>query len=110
MSKCKGLCQTFSLKEIIQEPTRIISTTSSLLDHMLTNASWEMSQKGVIDVGLSDHQLIYCTRKILRTKPNMHDPIRVRSLKKYTLELLIKEIKRLIFLTIISFPLLILHT
>ena len=38
MSKYKELCQTFSLKEVIQEPTRIRSTTSSLLDHILTNA------------------------------------------------------------------------
>ena len=72
-------------------------TTSSLLDHILTNASWKISQKGVIDVGLSDHQLIYCTRKILRTKANMHNQIRVRSLKKYTPELLIKELKKINF-------------
>ena len=61
MSKYKELCQTFSLKEIIQEPTRIKSTTSSLLDYILTNVAWKISQKGVIDAGLSDHQLIYCT-------------------------------------------------
>ena len=84
MFKYKELCQTFSLKEVIQEPTRIRSTTSSLLDHILTNAGWKISQKGVIDVGLSDHQLIYCTRKIIRTKANMHNQIWVRSLKKYT--------------------------
>ena len=90
MSKYKELCQKFSLKEIIQEPTRIKSTTSCLLEHCLTNAGWKISQKGVIDVGLSDHQLIYCTRKNLRTKANMHNQIRVWSLKKYTLELLIK--------------------
>ena len=95
MSKYKELCQTFSLKEIIQEPTRIRSTTSSLLDHILTNAGWKISQKGVIDVGLSDHQLIYCTRKIIRTKANMHNQIRVRSLKKYTPELLIKVLKKI---------------
>ena len=92
MSKYKELCQTFSVKEIIQEPTRITSTTSSLLDYILTNAGWKISQKGVIDVGLSDHQLIYCTQKILRTKGNMHNQIRVWSLKKYTLELLLKEL------------------
>ena len=91
MPKYKQLYQTFSLKEIIQEPTRITSTTSFLLDHILTNAGWKISQKGVIDVGLSDHQLIYCTRKIIRTKANMHNQIWVRSLKKYTPELLIKE-------------------
>ena len=38
VSKYKELCQTFSLKEIIQEPTCITSNTSSLLDHILTNA------------------------------------------------------------------------
>ena len=76
MSKYKELCQTSSLEEIIQEPTRITSTTSSLLEHILTNTGWKISQKGVIDVGLSNHQLIYCTRKILRTKANMHNQIR----------------------------------
>ena len=97
MSKYKELCQIFFLKEIIQEPTRITSSTSSLLDHILANAGWKISQKGVIDVGLSDHQLIYCTRKILRTKANMHNQIRVRSLKKYTPELLIKELIKINF-------------
>ena len=108
MLKYKELCQTFSLTEIIQEPTRITSTTSSLLGHILTNHGWKISQKGVIDVGLSDHQLIYCTRKIIRTKANMHNQVRVRSLKKYTRELLIKELKKISL--IISFPMLILHT
>ena len=61
MSKYKELCQALFLKEIIQEPTCITSITSSLLDHILTNVRWKISQKGVIDVGLSDHQLIYCT-------------------------------------------------
>ena len=97
MSKYKELCQTFSLKEIIQEPTQVTSTTSSLLDHILTNAGWKISQKGVIDVGLSDHQLIYCTRKILRTKFNMHNQIRVRSLKNYTPELFREELTKINF-------------
>ena len=77
VSKYKELCQTFSLKEIIQEPTRVTCNTFSLIDHVLTNAGWKISQKGVIDIGLSDHQVFYWTRKILRTKANMHDQIRV---------------------------------
>ena len=97
MFKYKELCQTFSLKEIIQKPTLITSTTSSLLDHILTNAGWKISQKGVINVGFSDHQLIHCTRKISRIKANMHNQIRVGSLKKYTPELLIKELNKINF-------------
>ena len=97
VSKYKELCQTFSLKEIIQEPTQVTSTTSSLLDHILTNVGWKISQKGVIDVGLSDHQLIYCTRKILRTKFNMHNQIRVRSLKNYIPEFFREELTKINF-------------
>ena len=63
----------------------------------LTNAGWEISQKGVIDVGLSNHQLIYCTRKILRTNANMHNQIWVRSLKNYTPELLKEELTKVNF-------------
>ena len=59
VSKYKGLCQTFSLKEIIQEPSPVTSNTSSLIDHILTNAGWKISQKGVTDIGIFDHQLIY---------------------------------------------------
>ena len=95
--KYKKLSQTFSLKEIIQEPTSITSTASSLPDHILTSAGWKISQKGVIDVGLSDHQLVYFTRKILRTKTNIHNQIQVPSLKKYTPEVLIKELKKINF-------------
>ena len=38
VSKYKELCQKFSLKEIIQEPTRVTSNTPFLLDYILINA------------------------------------------------------------------------
>ena len=31
-----------------------------------------VTQRGVIDIGLPDHQLIYCTRKIARIKRGSH--------------------------------------
>ena len=40
----------------------------------------------MIDVGISDHQLMYCTRKIKRIKHNIHNQIQVQSLKKYSAE------------------------
>ena len=97
LPKYKELCQTFSLKEIIQEPTQVTSSTSSLLDHILTNSGWKVSQKGVIYVGLSDHQLFYCTRKIVRAKTNVHNQIQVRSLKNYAQEILLEELRKINF-------------
>ena len=97
LSKYKEMCQQFSLKELIKDATRITSTTSSLLDHILTNCDKKVSQKGVIDVGISDHQLIFCTRKILRVKANMHNQVRVRSLKKYSPEIYVDELRKINF-------------
>ena len=66
----KEFCQFYSLKQFIREPTRITCDSSSLIDHILSNAVEKVSASGLIDIGISDHQLIFCTRKILRTKNN----------------------------------------
>ena len=63
----------------------------ALFQHIQTDivADWQTKvyQKGMIDVGISDHQLTYCTRKIRRIKHNMHNQIQVPSLKKYSTEI-----------------------
>ena len=41
---------------------------TSLIDRILTSLPERTSQEGVINVGLLDHQLFYCTRKISRIK------------------------------------------
>ena len=51
----------------------------------------------MIDVGISDHQLIYCTRKIKRIKHNMHNQIQVQSLKKYSAEIFTNALKTVQF-------------
>ena len=57
-----------------------------------------MSQSGVIDIGISDHQLIYLTRKLHRFKSNTHKQIKIRSLKNYSIESLNQG------LSMINFP------
>ena len=73
------------LKQLIQFVTRVTCSTSTLLDHILTSASSRVFQKGVINVGASDHQLIFCTRKVSRIKTSgVHKYLNFCSLKKYT--------------------------
>ena len=74
------------MEQLIKSPTRVTCTTSSLIDHILTTFPERVSQQGIIDVGLSDHQLIYCTRKFSRTKLGTHKQITFRLLKNYTAE------------------------
>ena len=95
--KYKEFCQSFFLTEIIKEPTRTTCNTASLLDHILTNCAEKVCQKGVIDVGLSDHQLKFCTRKIRRTRRNMHNQTQTRSLRNYCAEKLISTLKDIKF-------------
>ena len=79
-------CSLHGLEQLIKSPTRVTCSTSSLIDHILTTFPERVSQQGIIDVGLSDHQLIYCTRKFSRTKLGTHKQITFRSLKNYTAE------------------------
>ena len=51
----------------------------------------------MIDVGVSDHQLICCTRRIKRIKYNMHNQIQFRSLKNYSAEIFINALKTVQF-------------
>ena len=43
-----------------------------------------ITQSGVLAVGISDHLVIYCTRKVTRVKSGCHKCVKDKSLKKYT--------------------------
>ena len=92
------------MTEIIKELTRITWSISTLVEHVLTNSSEKDPQKGVIGVGISDHQLIYCTRKIKRIKHNMHNQIQMQYLKKYNAEIFINALKTVHFPDYNIFP------
>ena len=87
----------FGLKQLIGDPTRVTCTSSTIIDHILANFPNRVSQQGVIDVGLSDHQIIYCTRKISRIKRNTHKQIKCRSLKNYSADIYEEDLDRLDF-------------
>ena len=93
----KQFCSLHGLKQLILNPTCITENTSTLLDHVLTNSHDKVSQSGVVDVGISDHQLTYCTRKISRTKSNEHKYITIRSLKHYTKDIFITALNSINF-------------
>ena len=64
VSQYKLFCQRYPLELIIKHATRTTHTSSTLIDHILTNSREKISQGGVIDIGISDHQLIYLTQKL----------------------------------------------
>ena len=86
------------MHQLIKVPTRITCNSATIIDHILASYPERVTQQGIIDVGLSDHQLIFCTRKISRIKRGTHKHIKFRSFKHYSADLL-KET-----LTSINFP------
>ena len=56
-----------------------------------------VSQQGIIDVGLSDHQLIYNNRKFSRTKIGTHKQITFGSLKNYAVEVYKEPLSKVYF-------------
>ena len=86
----------FILKQLISCPIHIRRSSSTIIDHILASYPDRVSQKGIIDIGISDHQLIFCTRKTLKTKTASHKQISFRSLKNYstvTYEEALKKVK-----------------
>ena len=97
INKYKEFCQKFSFTQLIRNPTRITSNSSTLLDHILSNSKCNNSNHGVIEIGLSDHQLIFCTRKKIRQKFNTHNHVQQRVFKNYIPEKLIHALKEIKF-------------
>jgi hypothetical protein len=62
-----NIMQLFGFEQIIKEPTRVTENCSSIIDFILCNKPENIVKSGSICVGLSDHNIIYCCRKIKRT-------------------------------------------
>ena len=98
LKQYQELCTAQGLHQLITEPTRISENSSTLLDHVLTNAIEKTSQSGIIDIGLSDHQLIFCTRKVIRNKFAKHKMMKIRSMRGYTKDKFLEELDKTGFL------------
>ena len=85
-------CLNVGFCQIIKSYTHICNSSSSIIDHILTNSQDRISQSGVIETTFSDHFSIFCTRKITRNKPNKHKTIKKDHIK-ITLKMPIWKIK-----------------
>ena len=66
--KYNPFCTMHNLQQLLQCPARVTCHTSTLTNQILASFPSRVSQKGVINVGLSDHQLIFVQKKFLNLK------------------------------------------
>ena len=76
-------CQIFGFKQTVQSPTRVTHRTSTLIAHILRNTFEKLVQFKIINIRLSDHQLVFCTRQTKKEKVGEHKQILFSSFKKY---------------------------
>ena len=88
---------SYSLKQLISTPTRTTENTATRIDHVLTNSPHKIIKSGVVEVNLSDHELIYCTKKTTKLKSNKHNELNIRSMKNYTAEGFVELLKKIDF-------------
>ena len=93
----KELLSDFGCEQVIAEPTRVTPTSSSIIDHIVTNTRDYVGESGVLPVGLSDHFFTFCTRRLSKEVFPSSDSLfrKVRSFKHYSKELLNLELSKI---------------
>ena len=61
------ICTYLNLTHLITEPTRVTSTSSSVIDHIMTTCPDLHSRSDVVEITISYHYLIFT---VLTSKPN----------------------------------------
>ena len=84
-NKLKDIFSTFGLEQLITEPTRVTTNSSTLIDLCVTNTATKIVNSGVLHLGISDHSLIYMTYKTKHERSGKRI-IEIRSMKKFRKE------------------------
>ena len=73
----------FPLPSAIIKSRNKITKTRTLIDYILTVTPEKAIRKNVIEIGLSDYEFIYCSKKTSISKLNEHYEILFRPMKNY---------------------------
>ena len=86
------LYELFSFKQLIEEPTRVTSTTSTLIDHIATTCARNIVRSGVHEISMSDHYMVYCIRKFNGAVETDHKMIKTRKMKYFNEEAFLADV------------------
>ena len=76
------ILQTYNLKHIITEPTRIASQSATLIDIIATTKSEHINKTGMVHMPtVTDHLLIYCCVECPVIKKNKTKFVQIRDFK-----------------------------
>ena len=71
------------MSQLISEPTRITPTSRTLIDLCITSSPEEISNSGVVHLGIRDHCLVFMALKICYERTGIHHTIETRVFKNF---------------------------
>ena len=80
-SHLNNIVDVYGLTQLITEPTRVTNTSSTLIDVCYTNNPDKITRSGVYHLGISDHSLVFMTRKA-KYEPMPSRTVQFRNWKK----------------------------
>ena len=86
------ISNNYELKQVIDKPTRVTLTTSSLLDVLFIPQGMDLVHSDVLNVNLSDHYGIYAVVPVEKEKKESHT-LRIRKYNKFSQENFIEDLK-----------------
>jgi hypothetical protein len=67
-------------KQLISKPTRVSTTSATIIDLILVSDNDKITQSGVIHTTFNDHSLILCTRKVSKIPICFHNNVTLRKI------------------------------
>lgn len=92
-NKLLNLTQSSHLKQLIKVPTRITSSTATVIDHITSNSP-HITNSGSINVNLSDHLPCFVVRKKARL-PKIKVSFKCRKIKHLDIDFLTNRLHKL---------------
>ena len=90
------LYNSFGLRQLSEKPTREPIDTSTLIDHIAVNNNRNIIESGVLNLGFSDHYIMYAIRKFRGNIFNEHKYIKTRQMK-YLNKMFLRDLANIIW-------------
>ena len=92
----------FGLTQMIGEPTRVTLTSSTRIDHIATNKPKNVVTSGAFSITLSDHYLVYITRKFMGPTKPQRKTISTRTMKNFNSDNFLSDLGQINWDSIVS--------
>ena len=87
-------CKSVNLTQLINEPTCVTETSSTLLDVIITSNINLVESSGVLPCHISDHYLVHATLKLMIIKPPSRF-VKLRSFRHYDGQQFLADLERI---------------